>query len=94
MVMGRAAIAVATLLLLSACGRGHDGGGFVYIGCHVVHTNPADCIPGKDKCVYAYGPEGDKKVGEKIYFKQLRKGQDRYGPIGKIATARPCKEGE
>ena len=84
------------MLLLSSCGRGHDGGDFVYIGCHIVHTNPANCkdYPGSDRCVYAYGPEGDKKIGQKIYFKQLHKGQDRYGPIGKIATARPCKEGE
>ncbi len=81
-------------ILLSACGRGHDGGDYVWIGCHIVHTNPADCLPGTSNCVFAFGPEGDKKIGQKIYFKQLRKGQDRYGPIGKIATARPCKEGE
>jgi|TARA_B100000768_G_scaffold171416_1_gene178702 hypothetical protein len=77
--------------LLSACGRGHDGGNFAYIGCHVVTENP-HCMPGKDKCAFAYGPEGDKKVGEKIYFKQLKKGQDRYGKIGPIQTARPCRD--
>ena len=49
-------------------------------------------MPGKDKCAFAYGPEGDKKVGEKIYFKQLKKGQDRYGKIGPIQTARPCRD--
>jgi hypothetical protein len=85
---------ITVILLLSACGRGHDGGDFVYIGCHVVHTNPANCPPQSDNCVYAFGPEGDKKVGMKIWWKQLRKGQDRYGPIGKIHTARPCKENE
>jgi len=94
--MKRIIFSIALVLLVAACSRGHDGGEYVWIGCHVVHTNPADCkdYPGSDRCVYAFGPEGDKKVGEKIYFKQLRKGQDRYGPIGKIATARPCKEGE
>ena len=76
------------VLLLSACGRGHDGGDYIWIGCHVVHTNPADCI--RDKCVYAYGPEGDKAIGKKIYFKQA----DKYGKVGPIVTARPCKEGE
>ena len=87
-------VLIIALIVLSACsGRGNDGGDFVWIGCHVVHTNPSDCR--SDGCkVYAYGPEGDKKVGQKIYFKQLRKGQDRYGPIGKIATSRPCKLGE
>ena len=87
-------IIICFVILLSACGRGHDGGDYVWIGCHIVHTNPANCPPTSDRCVYAYGPEGDKKIGQKIWFKQLRKGQDRYGPIGKIATARPCKEGE
>tara|TARA_R110002020_G_scaffold98287_6_gene234180 strand:- start:692 stop:967 length:276 start_codon:yes stop_codon:yes gene_type:complete len=87
-------LSIITIGLLCACSRGHDGGDFVFIGCHIVHTNPANCLPGTDRCVYAFGPEGDKMVGEKIWWKQLRKGQDRYGPIGKIATARPCKEGE
>jgi hypothetical protein len=81
-------------IVVSACGRGHDGGDYVWIGCHIVTQNPADCLPGTDRCVYAFGPEGDKMVGQKIWWKQLQKGQDRYGPIGKIATARPCKEGE
>jgi len=89
------AFSILALIILTACGRGHNGGDYVWIGCHVVHTNPADCYPGSDRCkIYAFGPEGDKKLGQKIYFKQLRKGQDRYGPIGDIATARPCKEGE
>ena len=56
--------------LLSACGRGHDGGNFAYIGCHVVTENP-HCMPGKDKCTYAFGP-GDLKPGDKIYFKQFK----------------------
>jgi hypothetical protein len=76
--------------LLSACGRGHNGGNYAYIGCHVVTENP-NCMP-KDKCAYAFGPEGDKKVGEKIYFKQLKLGEDRYGKIGPIQTARPCRD--
>ena len=89
------AFSILALIILTACGRGHDGGDYVWIGCHVVHTNPADCYPGSDRCkIYAFGPEGDKLVGQKIYWKQLKLGQDRYGPIGKIATARPCKEGE
>ncbi len=92
--MMKIACSIVALVVLSACGRGHDGGDYVWIGCHVVHTNPADCEPGTDRCVYAFGPEGDKLVGQKIYWKQLKLGQDRYGPIGKIATARPCKEGE
>ena len=79
--------------LLSACSRGHDGGNYAYIGCHVVTENPK-CYPGNDKCVYAFDPAGDKLIGEKIYFKQLKKGQDRYGKIGKISTARPCREDE
>jgi hypothetical protein len=79
--------------LLSACGRGHDGGNYAWIGCHVVTENPK-CYPGKEKCVFAYGPEGDKKVGDKIYFKQLKLGEDRYGKIGPIATARPCRDDE
>ena len=94
MTMMKIACSIVALVVLSACGRGHDGGDYVWIGCHVVHTNPADCEPGTDRCVYAFGPEGDKLVGQKIYWKQLKLGQDRYGPIGKIATARPCKEGE
>lgn len=85
---------VASAVLLSACGRGHDGGNYVYVGCHVIHTNPVNCYPAKEKCVYAFGPEGDRKVGEKIYFKQLKLGQDRYGKTGTIMTARPCKPGE
>jgi len=92
--MKKAIVGLITAGALSACGYGHDGGEYAWIGCHVVHTNPADCVPGSDRCVVAFGPEGEKKVGQKIYFKQLHKGQDRYGPIGKIATARPCKEGE
>ena len=32
------------------------------------------------------------KLSEKIYFKQLKKGQDRYGKIGPIQTARPCRD--
>ena len=38
------------------------------------------------------GHEGHKKIGDRIYFKQLKLGQDRYGKIGTISTARPCKE--
>jgi hypothetical protein len=89
----RIVLAISCAVLLAACARGHDGGNFAYIGCHVVTDNPK-CYPGKEKCVFAYGPEGDKKVGEKIYFKQLKVGQDRYGDIGPISTARPCREGE
>jgi len=80
---------------LSACSAGwqhanHNDGGYVWVGCHVIHTNPADCYPAPDKCAYAFGPEGDKKVGQKIYFKQVNK----YGKVGMPMTARPCKEGE
>ena len=80
---------------LSACSAGwhHAGqidGGFVYVGCHVIHTNPVDCYPAPDKCAYAFGPEGDKKVGQKIYFKQVNK----YGKVGMPMTARPCKDGD
>ena len=82
--------AVSFLLLLSAC-SGHDGGNYAWIGCHVVTNNP-HCYPGNDKCVVAFGPEGHKKIGDRIYFKQLKLGQDRYGKIGTISTARPCKE--
>ena len=54
---------IIALIILTACGRGHNGGDYVWIGCHVVHTNPADCYPGSDRCkIYAFGPEGDKKV--------------------------------
>jgi hypothetical protein len=49
-----------------------------------------NCYPAPDKCAYAFGPEGDKKVGQKIYFKQV----DAYGKVGTPLTARPCKEGE
>jgi len=84
-----------SLLFLTACSAGqihanHNGGGYVYVGCHVIHTNPVDCYPAPDKCAYAFGPEGDKVKGQKIYFKQV----DKYGKVGMPMTARPCKEGE
>jgi len=83
---------LSIVVLLSACGRGHDGGDYYrWIGCHVVTQNPVDCFPGSEKCkIYAFGP-GDLKKGDRIYFKQTA---TRYGPIGKIHTARPCKENE
>ena len=86
---------VIALVLLAGCSAGwnHAGqndGGYVWIGCHVIHTTPVDCYPAPDKCAYAFGPEGDKKVGQKIYFKQV----DKYGKVGMPMTARPCKEGE
>ena len=87
-------IVLSVLVLgLSACSGGHNGGNYAWIGCHVVTNNP-HCYPGNDKCVVAFGPEGEKKIGDRIYFKQLKLGQDRYGDYGPIATARPCKEGE
>ena len=86
---------VVALVLLTGCSAGwnqaqNNGGGYVYVGCHVIHTTPVDCYPAPDKCAYAFGPEGDKKVGQKIYFKQV----DKYGKVGMPMTARPCKEGE
>ena len=88
-------ISVAALWLMSACSPGqihanHNGGGYVYVGCHVIHTTPQDCYPAPDKCAYAFGPLGDLEVGQKIYFKQV----DAYGEVGMVMTARPCKEGE
>ena len=88
-------ISVAALWLMSACSPGqihanHNGGGYVYVGCHVIHTTPQDCYPAPDKCAYAFGPLGDLKVGQKLYFKQV----DAYGKVGQVITARPCKEGE
>ena len=83
------------LLGLAGCSPGqihanHNGGGYVYVGCHVIHTTPQDCYPAPDKCAYAFGPLGDLEVGQKIYFKQV----DAYGEVGMVMTARPCKEGE
>jgi|TARA_R110000803_G_scaffold34085_1_gene74573 hypothetical protein len=83
------------LLGLAGCSPGqihanHNGGGYVYVGCHVIHTTPVDCYPAPDKCAYAFGPEGDKKVGQKIFFKQVNE----YGKVGQVMTSRPCKEGE
>jgi hypothetical protein len=97
--MTKIVTAVVFILFLAACSPGqraaNEGGNYVWIGCHVIHSNPAPCYPGSDKCkVYAFDVAGDRYVGERIYFKQLRKGQDRYGKFGKIATARPCREGE
>ena len=88
--MKKIVLVVLALGLLSACGRGHDGGNYAYIGCHVVTHNP-HCYPGKDKCAYAFGP-GDLQPGDRIYFKQLKLGEDRYGEIGPIQTARPCRD--
>ena len=76
-------------LWLSACSRGHDGGNYAWIGCHVVTDNP-HCYPNKDKCVFAFGPEGDKKAGQRIYWKQ----ENKYGKTGPIMTARPCRDDE
>ena len=88
-------LSIIAVGLLCACSRGNDGGDFVWIGCHVIHTNPANCNPGSDKCkVYAFDVAGDRYIGERIFFKQLRKGQDRYEPVGSIKTARPCKDDE
>jgi len=83
------------VISLSACSAGwqhanHNDGGYVWVGCHVIHKNPVNCYPAPDKCAYAFGPEGDKKVGQKIYFKQV----DKYGKVGTPLTARPCKDGE
>ena len=83
------------LLGLAGCSPGqihanHNGGGYVYVGCHVIHTAPQNCYPGPDKCAYAFSPLGDLEVGQKIYFKQV----DAYGKVGQVITARPCKEGE
>ena len=88
-------LSISILFFLSGCSSGwtqanHNGGGYVYVGCHVIHTNPQDCYPAPTKCAYAFGPEGDKRVGQKIYFKQV----DKYGKVGVPITARPCKEGE
>ena len=71
-----------TLLFLAGCSPGqihanHNGGGY-------------ECYPAPDKCAYAFGPLGDLKVGQKLYFKQV----DAYGKVGQVITARPCKEGE
>lgn len=86
---------VIALVLLAGCSAGwnqahQNGGGYAYVGCHVIHLTPVDCYPAPDKCAYAFGPEGDRKVGQKIYFKQV----DAYGKVGMPMTARPCKEGE
>ena len=83
------------LLGLAGCSPGqihanHNGGGYVYVGCHIIHTTPQDCYPAPDKCAYAFSPFGDLEVGQKIYFKQV----DAYGKVGQVITARPCKEGE
>jgi hypothetical protein len=87
-------IVLSVLVLgLSSCSGRHSGGNYAWIGCHVVTNNP-HCYPGNDKCVIAFGPEGEKKIGDRIYFKQLKLGEDRYGDYGPIVTARPCKEGE
>jgi len=88
-------LSIISLGVLSGCSAGqihanHNGGGYVWVGCHVVHTNPVDCYPSPDKCAYAFGPEGDKKVGDKIYFKQV----DQYGKVGVPMTSRPCREDE
>ena len=88
-------ISSIALLGLAGCSPGqihanHNGGGYVYVGCHVIHTTPQDCYPAPDKCAYAFGPLGDLKVGQKLYFKQV----DAYGKVGQVITARPCKEGE
>lgn len=86
---------VIALVLLAGCSAGwnqahQNGGGYAYVGCHVIHLTPVDCYPAPDKCAYAFGPEGDRKVGQKIYFKQV----DAYGKVGRPMTSRPCKEGE
>ena len=67
-----------SLAFLSACSAGwnhanQNDGGYVWVGCHVVHTNPQDCYPAPTKCAYAFGPEGDKVVGQRIYWKQVDK---------------------
>ena len=84
-----------SLLFLIACSPGwnhanQNDGGYVWVGCHVIHTTPQDCYPAPDKCSYAFGPEGDKVKGQKIYWKQV----DKYGKVGTPITARPCREGE
>tara|TARA_R110000765_G_C18749380_1_gene587670 strand:+ start:376 stop:690 length:315 start_codon:yes stop_codon:yes gene_type:complete len=90
-------MATVAVGFLSACSAGqkaaNEGGEYVWIGCHIVHTNPANCNSGNDQCkVYAFDIGGDSFIGERIYFKQLRKGQDRDDPVGPIRTARPCSE--
>ena len=88
-------LSVLSLGVLSGCSDGWtqanlNGGGYVWVGCHVIHTNPQDCYPAPTKCAYAFGPEGDKKIGQKIYWKQV----DKYGKVGIPITARPCREDE
>ena len=97
---------VLAAVLLSACSAGQQaangGGNYKWIGCHIVHTNPASCYSGSNigpleamQCkVYAFGPGGDLPVGEKIFFKQLKKGENRHDTKVDVMTARPCEEGE
>ena len=79
------------LLFLTACSAGQQaanhGGDYEWIGCHIVFVNPSDCCGDK---VYAFGFDGDRYIGEKIWWKQ--KSID--GKLGPVVTARPCKEGE
>tara|TARA_R110000824_G_scaffold11981_2_gene52701 strand:- start:1842 stop:2120 length:279 start_codon:yes stop_codon:yes gene_type:complete len=91
--MKKVILGIGAMWALSACSpgmihAGHNDGGYVYVGCHTIHTNPVDCYPSPDNCAFAFGPEGDKKVGDRIYFKQV----DKYGKVGRVMTAVPCKE--
>ena len=76
---------IMAIVALSACSAGqnaaNEGGGYVWIGCHVVTKNP-------NKGAYAFDIAGDKFVGSHIWWKQ----EDKDGKVGPVTTAVPCKE--
>ena len=85
--MKKVLFSLLVLFSLSACSAGqnasNEGGGYVWIGCHVVTSNP-------NKGAYAFDIAGDKFVGSYIWWKQ----KDKDGKVGMPMTARPCKKGE
>ncbi len=74
---------IIVLFLLIGCSPSYKGGDYAWIGCHIVTQNPSK------EGAHAFSI-GDVEVGHKIYFKEVSPD----GTVGKVTTARPCKEGE